>query len=220
MKKLMLLLVLAAAVAGGTFAQSEIKLSVGGGLYFTSDFGGGVEISSGKATASLKTPYAGGGGFVFFDATYAELSLGIFGGGGATKLEGSGLSTEEDMSYTGLDIGLLGKYPVTLNEQLSVFPFFGIKYRAMLSVKEEGNMYKNSNGDDAPGDFSALWFKFGGGVDFSLTDQLYVRGELSYGLRFSNTFELDYVDATSPALNPKALLGHGLEITVAAGYRF
>jgi hypothetical protein len=75
MKKLMLLSVLAMVAAGGVFALPEFKLSAGGGGYFTSDFGGGVEASMSGQTMSIKTPYAGGGGFVFFDATFAELSL-------------------------------------------------------------------------------------------------------------------------------------------------
>jgi hypothetical protein len=125
----------------------------------------------------------------------------------------------------GLDIELLGKYPFAISEQLSVFPLLGVKYRAMLSVKDEdGDTVKNVEGDkdDASGDFSALWFKLGGGVDFSITEQLYVRGALSYGLRLANTYENDYVDLAEKngVTDVKTLLGHGLEIKVAVGYRF
>jgi opacity protein-like surface antigen len=236
MKKLVLFSVLAALVAGGAFAQTEptqsepaqpestqpafgIKLSAGGGGYFTSDFGGGVEASMNGQTGSWKIPYFGGGGFAFFDATYAELSVGFFGGGGTMKQEG-GQSNESDMSYMGLDIGLLGKYPFAISEKLSVFPLLGITYRLMLSVKDEdGEQLKNSDGDDASGDFSALWFKLGGGLDFSLTDQLYLRGGLLYGLRLANKFENDMVDSI-PSGDPKALLGHGLEVKISVGYRF
>jgi hypothetical protein len=225
MKKLVLLLVLAAVVAGGVFALPELKLSAGAGGYFTSDFGGGVEISSEgeEQTQAIKTPYAGGGGFAFVDLTYAELSLGFFSGGGAVKYEFAGQSNESDMSYTGLDIGLLGKYPVAINEQLSVFPLLGITYRVVLSAKgEDGNQYKNSDGEDAPGDFSALWVKLGGGLDFSFTDSIYLRGGLLYGLRLANAYENDWVDAYAdyPGVDAKTLLGHGLEVKIAVGYRF
>jgi opacity protein-like surface antigen len=221
MKKLMLLSVLAALVAGGAFALPEFKLSAGAGGYFTSDFGGGAEASYGGQTMSIKTPYFGGGGFAFFDATYAELSLGFFGGGGTFKQEQGGQTGESDMSIMGLDIGLLGKYPFAVNEKLSVFPLLGITYRVVLSAKDEdGNQYQNSDGDDAPGDFSALWFKLGGGLDFSFTDHVYLRGEALYGLRLANTFENDLVDSIPSAADPKTLLGHGLEVKIAVGYRF
>jgi hypothetical protein len=221
MKKLMLLSVLVAVAAGGAFALPEFKLSAGAGGYFTSDFGGGAEASMGGQTMSIKTPYFGGGGFAFFDATWAELSLGFLGGGGTAKTESGGQSQKNDMSVMGFDIGLLGKYPFAISEKLSLFPLFGITYRLMLSVKDDdGNQYKNSDGDEAPGDFSALWLNLGGGLDFSFTDHVYVRGEALYGLRLANTFENDTVDSMPSAADPKTLLGHGLEVKIAAGYRF
>jgi hypothetical protein len=220
-KRIFLGLVFAAVAAGGVFALPEFRLSAGAGGYFTSDFGGGFEASMGGKTMSSKTPYAGGGGFAFFDATYAELSLGFWGGGGTVKSEMGGLSSESDMSYMGLDIGLLGKYPFTINEKLLVFPLLGITYRVMLSAKDEdGDQYKNSDGDDAPGDFSALWFRLGAGLDFSFTDHVYLRGGLLYGLRLANTVENDRVDLMPSAADPKTLLGHGLEVKIAVGYRF
>jgi hypothetical protein len=63
----------------------------------------------------MKTPYAGGGGFVFFDATFAEVSLGFLGGGGEWDAGDIG-GTKGDISFTGLDIGLLGKYPFAISE--------------------------------------------------------------------------------------------------------
>jgi hypothetical protein len=221
MKKLMLLWALAAAAAGGAFALPEFKLSAGIGGYFVSDFGGGAEASMSGQTGSVKTPYAGGGGFAFFDATYAEVSLGFFGGSGKLKYEMGGQSNEADMSFMGIDIGLLGKYPFALNEKFSLFPLLGITYRLALSAKDEdGNQYKNSDGDEAPGDFSAFWFKLGGGLDFSFTDHVYLRGEALYGLRLANKFEKDLVDSIPSSANPKTLLGHGLEVKIAVGYRF
>jgi hypothetical protein len=221
MKKRMLLLVLAAVVAGGAFALPEFKLSAGAGGYFTSDFGGGAEASFMGYTMSIKTPYAGGGGFAFFDATYAELSLGVFGGGGTMKAD-MGYSMEMDMSFTGLDIGLLGKYPFTISEKLSVFPLLGITYRVVLSAEDEdGNEYEGIVTSGKPGDFSALWFKFGGGLDFSFTDHVFLRGEALYGLRLANDAENDIADYVSAlGVDSKTLLGHGLEVKLAVGYRF
>jgi hypothetical protein len=218
MKNFMLLSVLAAAAAGGAFALPELKLGAGG--YAAGAFGGGVEGFYRGRTMSIKVPYSGGGGFAFFDAGYAELSLGVLAGGGSYEAVEMGEKDESDMSFTAFDIGLLGKYPIAVTEKLSVFPLLGITYRIMLSVKDkDGNQYKNSDGVEAPGDFSALWFKLGGGLDFSFTDHLYLRGGLLYGLRFANTFEKDMVDLASEA-DPITLPGHGIEVKIAAGYQF
>jgi opacity protein-like surface antigen len=224
-KKIFLGVALAAFVAGGAFALPELKFSAGAGGYFTSDFGGGYEVSyKGETMFSMKTPYFGGGGFAFFDATFAELSLGVFAGGGTVTGESGGAEIPEtDVSCVGLDIGLLGKYPFALSDKLTVFPLLGITYRAMLSAKTE-----NEDGDveeaDNPEDSSALWFKFGGGLDFSFTDKLYLHSGLLYGLRLANTFENDLVDSSDKqsngAADTKTLLGHGLEIKLAVGYRF
>jgi hypothetical protein len=207
-KKTVSFLVLTLVAAGGVFAQG-FSMSAGAGEYFTGDFGGGIESQA----MSVKTPYIGGGGFAFFDATYAELSLGILGAGGTFTQEGGGQSRGSDMAFMGLDIGLLGKYPFSISDRLALFPLLGITYRVMLSAKDaDGNRYKNSSGDDVdPGDFSALWFKLGSGLDFFVTDAIYIRYVESYGIRLANTFEND-ADTKK--------LGHGLEIKFAVGYRF
>jgi opacity protein-like surface antigen len=211
-KRMFSFLVLAIVIAGGVFAQ-RFSISAGAGEYFTSDFGGGIEASISGQTVSVKTPYAGGGGFVFFDATYAELSLGIFGAGGPFKQEGSGQSSESGMAFMGLDIGLLVKYPFSINDRLALFPLLGVTYRLMLSAKDaDKNQYKNFSGDDVDsGDFSALWLSLGGGLDFFVTDNVYIRHVENYGIRLANTFENDA---------DKTLLGHGFEMRFSVGYRF
>ena len=97
----LLVLALAAFATGGAFAQDEeeggksgtFRLSAGVGGFVSNDFGGGVSISGsiqsmGEGVSNIHAPYFGGGGFVFFDAAYAELTLGFFGGGGKTELFG------------------------------------------------------------------------------------------------------------------------------------
>ncbi|MDR1443565.1 MAG: hypothetical protein LBI94_01685 [Treponema sp.] len=204
-KRLFLFLVFAIAAAGGVFARG-FSISAGAGEYFTSDFGGGIESS---ASGKTETPYAGGGGFIFLDAAYAEFSLGIFGAGGTFE----GQSNKSSMTLMGLDIGLLGKYPFSVNDRISLFPLLGITYRAMLSAKDaDKNQYKNSGGGDAgAGDFSALWFKLGGGLDFFVTDKIYIRCTESYGMRLANGFEKNA---------DKSLPGHGFEMRFSVGYRF
>jgi opacity protein-like surface antigen len=221
-KKCLTILVIAALSAGGIFAQEQEQgnetpkkdfgLSAGAGGFIGGDFGGGVKVDS----SSLETPYFGGGVYAFFDATYAELSLGFFGGGGKMK------PAEIDWSIMSLNIGLLGKYPVSIDSKLLVFPLLGIDYQIVTSSKDkDGNDLKFGE-DSGPGDFSALWFKLGGGLDFAVAEKLYLRFEALYGIRLANKFENDYVkdykDMGSDDVTTR--LGHGLTAKLAVGYRF
>jgi hypothetical protein len=141
------------------------------------------------------------------------LSAGVFGAGGTVDM-----GEEVDTSFMGLDIGVLGKYPFAVSEKLSVFPLLGITYRVMLSAKMDGEDYEGfgPDGDGGPGDFSALWFKFGGGLDYSFTEKVYLRGSLLYGIRLANKMENDMKDDW----DADPLLGHGLEVKIAVGYKF
>jgi hypothetical protein len=48
-----------------------------------------------------------------------------------------------------------------------------------------------------------------------------LRGGLLYRLRLANKFEKDMVDIyDGQGADPKPLLGHGLEVKIAVGYRF
>jgi hypothetical protein len=218
-KKVFSMLVLAALAAGGVSAQTAFGVSAGVGGLIGGDFGGGLESSGG--TMKIEMPYFGGGGFAFLDATYAELSLGISGGGGKIKMtmEGGGQSytSETDWSITNFNIGLLGKYPIAISDRFTLFPLLGIDILAALSAKDEdGNDLLDSMGDYKTGDLTALWFKFGGGADFSITEKFYARLGLLYGLRLPNKVEKDMADD----LDGKTLLGHGLSVKLAVGYRF
>ena len=213
-KVLVLVVVLAVVAAGNVFAQvPELKFSVGGGGYFTSDFGGGWKT----VNADSKGPYAGGGAFAFFDATFAELSFGFFGAGGDRKNTNSGTTNIFHMSFVGLDISLLGKYPFTLSEHFTLFPLLGIDYRHFVSVKWNGAQ------SGSAGDQSALWFKFGAGADYAFTEHIFARLGLLYGMRLKNKWERDtikYYNNSYPNAAIESNLGHGLDIKLAVGYRF
>ena len=246
-KKGLLVLALAALAAGGASAQDEeegskggkFRLSAGVGGFVSSDFGGGMEASAtvpvlGAFESTTKVPYFGGGGFVFFDAAYAELTLGVFHGGGkmksTTTLGGQSVptmpNTEVDISGTYLNIGLLGKYPFALSNKLSLFPLLGLEYDVCLSVKKEGAGSDQTDG--SAGDYNMLWFKLGAGVDFDLTEKIYLRFEALYGIRLEAEFEKDMVSAAKAqaasmniaGADVNARLGHGLTAKLAVGYQF
>jgi opacity protein-like surface antigen len=245
-KKSLAVLIVAVLAAGSVFAQGNEKpktafgISAGVGGLFVSDFGGGVDASASaqgySGSMKIEMPNFGGGGYVFLDATYAELTVAFAGGGGTFKTSMSfpgqpDSSSESDMSMMNLNIGLLGKYPFAINSKLTVFPLLGIDFAICLSAKDEdGDEYEGTDGNGAPDDFSALWFKFGGGLDFALTEKLYLRFEALYGIRLPSKAETDIKDLAEKGLqqfkdaggsvDAKTLLGHGLTAKLAVGYRF
>jgi hypothetical protein len=119
-----------------------------------------------------------------------------------------------------MDIGLFGKYPFHLGGKFTVFPLLGIDYRVVLSAEDKATKMQpqNADGDDDPGRLSALWFKLGGGLDFAITEALYLRGEILYGIRLRNGDEKEYSDTLGSDATYR--LGNGFTIKAALAYRF
>jgi len=168
----------------------------------------------------------------FFDMVFVELLLGFFGANGTSRIIPMKeeiiidlTKKEVDVSYGGLDIGFLGKFPFTAGEVLTVFPLLGIQYRSILLFKNKTGNYK----DYDPLVFSALWFKFGGGMDYSINDSIFLRGQVMYGVRLPNKIEKYLVSGSDkigisfydiPALlNIDTRRGHGLSVKFAVGFR-
>jgi hypothetical protein len=211
MKRGFLVLVLMAVMAAGAFAQ----MTVGGGGYFASDFGGGAKGKYSGVDASFKMPYYGGGIYAFFDPIpYVELNVGFFFAAGSYDVSASaggyGASSSTEMNYNGLDIGVFGKYPVNIGP-LTVFPLIGATFRSFTTVDMKGTKYDGSKA-------SAFWFKAGGGLDFSITEKLFLRANLLYGIRLKNKLEEELMKSLNWS-NGDLQLGHGLEVKVAVGYK-
>ena len=207
------------AVATAAPRKSGISVSAGGGAFFAGDFGGGVRWQSGE---QLAMPYMGGGGYLFFDAIYAEIFAGGFIGGGQwTSDYAKSYPLPSGVERASLNIGAFGKYPFDLGS-VKAFPLLGLDYEMAVSAKlnlaNGGEYYFNGeNGRHAANDLSALWVKFGGGADFALGQAMYLRGELLYGVRMANNAENE--DA-SIRPNGTTLPGHGLTLKVGAGVKF
>lgn len=257
MNKNILIMVLAMAPLFPALALHEFGLSSGGGLSL-----GGL-FTRYAITADENTSYGPAdlkmsqnmdqfnfGGYLFFDAAYAELSLDIqrgiskyketingIGGGALISnlpLEGSGLETM-------LGFTLLGKYPFVLLEGLFLYPFAGIEYHIALVEKRKpkgDSEYDRTEGKtefDAARDYPIyLWNSFfidaGAGLDFVFRSPMFLRAEFIYSFRLQTPYEtaaVDYVMArfgiSQPRLwgNPRMSgLTHGPELRFALGYRF
>jgi TolB-like protein len=196
-----------------------VKTSAGGGALFAGGFGGGLKFSNEEQTAM---PYCGGGAYLFFDATYAEVSVGFSTGGG--KWESADASTADtlpnmpDMLRSYINIGAFAKCPFPAGN-ITLFPLMGIEYDASNSVKlkyANGYEYRFDGNPYVDGALSALWFKFGGGFDAGLGQKVYARAEVLYGFRTANAFEKkeannEYAEITA---------GSGLTLKVGVGIRF
>ncbi|MDR0464185.1 MAG: hypothetical protein LBG94_03600 [Treponema sp.] len=235
MKKAVLVLVLAALVTGGMFAQ--LGMSMGGGAYFDMSRGNGLDniiTDSSKAkTASNNTSY---GGFVFFDAKFVEVSAGYAYGmikptltnnGEEYKFGGSGLFDPlmdalmflafgvAEMNVWQLNISLLGKYPINLGF-LTLYPLGGIEYnRIMAGTLKFG-------GEEAPfeeeiAEFSQFGILAGLGIDISLGRQYFIRAQGLFNLRLPNQFQSALAKAHGNGV--KAGLGLGPRLKVGVGYR-
>jgi opacity protein-like surface antigen len=241
MKKLFLVIFICIGLSLPAWGQNGFSFSIGGGGYIANDFGGGFESSISlfgqSITASLPMPYSGGGGYIFLDATYIEASLGIFFGGGSweTNIDSSlsqylnigDIKFTGNFEFTGLDIGLLAKYPIAVTSGIKIFPLLGIDYSIVLSAKLEGVE------ENDPADWNHLAFKFGAGADFSLTDFLYLRLEALYGVRLASKAEEKYagdvknalqslsslLGPITPQITSETLLGHGFTAKLALGFR-
>jgi hypothetical protein len=256
---------------GAVSAVSALDMSVGVGGFFGNDFGGGADANLSASVISfiefdignglLKTPYYGGGGYLFFDLTFAEVSVGYFKCGGTwsleadvrtntllnlTGLDAGNYSTEISSSFAFANLGLLGKYPVGVSEAVTLFPALGVDYRLCFTGRGKydlagfgeavnsgdfGDLVGNGDWEDG-GAFSALFFKFGAGLDFNLSGRFFLRSEFLYGIRLASKaedeliktlkYEVGILNASVPIrleTQTKTRLGHGLTVRAGAGFK-
>ncbi|MDR1362625.1 MAG: hypothetical protein LBJ35_01050 [Spirochaetaceae bacterium] len=138
------------------------------------------------------------------------------GGGGKMKMSSEIYSQDMDWSIMSRNIGILVKYPFLIDSKLLVFPLLGIDYQIVTSAKDKDGNYWRYYGDGGPGDFSALWFKLGGGLDFAVAEKLYLRFEALYGIRLANKYENDVKDLyESMGADATTRLGHGPAVKLA-----
>ncbi|MDR1468062.1 MAG: hypothetical protein LBT00_02075 [Spirochaetaceae bacterium] len=215
MKRVCSILTVAVVLATAAWAQ-DFSISAGGGGFGVADFTGGYKDD----TEGRSLPYFGGGAFIFFDATYGEVSVGYFVGGGDTVEKGSNIpTTTTPWTLSGLNLGVFLKYPFELSDIVTLSPMAGADYQMILSAKMDEKTetsIKNST-EEAPGDLSALWIKGGVGIDLHVFYSLYFHGEVLFGVRLASKWEKDWVDTRKGG---KTNLGIGPTVKLGVGYRF
>jgi hypothetical protein len=202
------------ALLGGNFTKSETDPS---DVFLPFPSVGSIP---GKMALAYKTKAFDVGAFVFVDATYAELSAAYFAEIG--KVTGTmtrdstipAMAGEDDIDEDYLShviiVDLLGKYPFVLNERFTVFPALGVGLKFPIA----GNKNSDKEHDVTWG----VVGKVGGGLDFSLTQALFLRAEALFAYQFASDQEavIDGTDyqfkSVGYNLGPQVKIGVGYKI--------
>ena len=228
----------------------EFPLAAGGGLRlgytftrYTLEGALGSGDSGMKSTQDMdRFDY---GGFVFFDAKYAVLSVMLQGGknayeekifqDGTVLAEFSGMGAGSEMS---LGFSLTGKYPFTINERITWFPMLGAEYHIALSQKRQpdGDIVYDRTKGLLPSDvdknlepyplsaWNALWINIGAGLDYNLSESLFLRSELLFGFRLPTGYEMGALEFIETILEVNNITMGGLtgnpSVKIGIGYRF
>jgi len=194
-RKGLLILALAAFVAGGVSAMEvpPLQFSVGGGLSFDYSRVLYWENFPGNIRHAGSLEHFGFGGWLFADATFAELAIAVQGGPGTWLLPQP--FGEISASFVAMDFTLLGKFPFTFSGgSFSLFPLLGIGYNLVLSVSADDEAVLGTR-LDSPGDFSAFRIKWGAGGDFNLSESLFIRASLLASFSFPPSVVSDFAHA-------------------------
>ena len=242
MKKTILLIFLIIFLSAAAFAADITRSAGGGGLlgYSFSRY----TFEGGAQAASLRMDRVDYAGLLFFDMFYGEISVVVQGGSNsyseniiyddpaASVSKGTGV----EMS---LGFGILVKYPFRITERFYLFPLLGLEYQIALLQRRrpEGDKVHDRTKGDLPEDMTkdgelyplTAWDSWkidvGAGVDYFLTDKLFLRGELLFGFRLPTSYEAGLREAAkNPPMNaedPKLTgLTGGPFLKIAVGYCF
>jgi len=247
MKKWLMFLTTFFALAFETAAAlpaARIPLSAGGGGLLGYTFTR-YTLEGGPALSTQSMDRLNYGGWLFFDATYGEVSI-LFQGGSNTYAEtmdyganslsnGKGKGTETSMGFS-----LMGKYPFKVNDIITWFPLLGVEYQIAISQKREpeGAEYvydrakgylpedRDKNGKPFPiSAWNSWWIDVGAGLDYDIAGPFFIRGELIFGFRLMTDYETGALEALrNPPMeinNPKLTgLTGGPTLKISVGYYF
>ena len=213
---------------------------IGGGLLYAGDFGGGVSWGDDNNGYQIfKMPYNTGGAYIFLDVPFVTVSIAYTLGGGKWETPNDGINPNDlpYMSRSALSFGAAVKYTnlITLSNtknKINIYPILGIDYEISMSgeLKFDGRAFvfgvdafkiKNAGGEEMVTGvswdaLSAMWVKAGGGIDFYLAENTFLRLEMLYGFRTANGFE---EDTPNPIGEHLTRLGHGLTVRAGAGFK-
>ncbi|MDR1785619.1 MAG: outer membrane beta-barrel protein [Spirochaetaceae bacterium] len=216
MKKLMVGLLIAALFCGAAFAQTPLSVSAGARVFYNGLF------TATKVTGTDFSPYDinSFGIGAFLDATYAEIGLDFMFGNYTQE----GMPDDTTFSLNHFGFSVLGKYPVSLGT-VTVFPLLGIDYQIFIDgqAKSGGPSTDIKRSDLNTGYedyFDAFSIVAGGGVDYNLTEKLYLRGSFTWNFKLDSEYESDARESSDDYGIDLTLFTSGPRISLGLGYKF
>lgn len=192
-KKILMAIGIALFFVELVFSQYNNTSPISIGVKATIDFSGDNDVQTGPLAifvghSSASRSITGtasdfqGGLSVFFDAKYVEFSTNFLFGGDFFQIEkvlGVDVNYNQDVSFNcSVGFSLLGKFPFSFGK-FALAPALGIEYRIM--VGRLGADFLDDN-ETVPNDYrspyNSFLIKFGGIIDYELTDSLYLRGNI------------------------------------------
>jgi hypothetical protein len=166
----------------------------------------------------------------FFDATYAQVSLGL---GKSSK--NASVKVTDDLGIMGgdldeayndystksyLSLGVLGKYPFPMSG-FTLFPLLGFEYDLNIGYKDnDGNDLKKDLNDDEKSNLNMFWLKLGGGADIPIAKKFYVRPEVLVAYKLKSKLEKDRIDDYEDTIADDASITTiKVDIGVLVGYK-
>ena len=228
-KRFLLAAILAAVVAGGTFAQAP--LSIGGGFLAQIGTQGRLEAMERYSGLSLSVGLddVGLGGFFFLDTTYAELAMGVTMSvaelSSIAKIGSIGIRENFYGPIISMDVSYLSKFPMEASPKITLFPLLGIGYSLVFFSKMYDDDDKEVSVWDKPMDLSTFRFIGGFGYDVNFGNNVFFRSEALVYLGLPSNFfkegkrkfdkDPDIILTSNTFLYP-----YGVTAKVAIGYRF
>jgi len=207
---------LATAAFALVCAQPTFGMSVGGGMMMDFADLGYVRVRGpGVQHNTMSIEHLGFGAWGFFDATFAEISVGALGGPAEWYRQGDEEPTERG-SFFALDFGVLGRYPIALpGGRVSIFPLAGLGYNLVLASTEEGER------TDSPTRLSSLRLQFGAGGDVNISENAFFRASVLGTWHFPGRYFDDWAAQTrDPDLGIAARTEGSAGVTVKLGVGF
>jgi outer membrane protein W len=204
----------------------DFSLSAGGRIFYNGMFNiweySYTNNDAGPAVVSvLESSLFSNNGFGiggFFDAAYLEIGMDLIFG--AFKPNARGYTGDFEMNSTQFGFTLLGKFPFAAGP-VTVFPLAGIDYQIFLSGEANGFTIKR---DDMSGSYQDMFDAFslvvGAGLDYNITDKLYLRGELLANFKLESDFERELKRLANANQVSFSLFTFGPRISAGIGYRF
>jgi hypothetical protein len=218
--------------AQGLFA-ADFSLSVGAGAEAGAALNAAYAISKEEFSEDIsdwqwEESLANIGMFIFFDATYFELSVGISGFQTRNSLvtythKEDSQDTKEKINLRNsfgafLNFDVLAKYPIAIGRRFTVAPALGLNYN--LFVSEHGYH------DGVASDYNSFGINTGAVADFNFYIPIYLRLELLVGYQFPTTRVRDIADkytqdgANTTLWESPIFFTLNAKIKFAVGYRF